>query len=393
MINLKQITLGFYSLLLLPALIESWQHSAYGQSLANPPLPRCEQLLNPLYGNQILVFSPQTYEHIQRHSISQLAHRLHEQRINVSFSLNKSSGGYLIQGSMLERLLIEIFPPLQKSGQEIRDTLEIGISVVDSALRGNFYEKIPNHFEMTLLKSGNPLVAPLSKKQLKTEFNIPMNAKIASFYVDGVEDFERAFSAIEPSSQPKNIILSAKYTSFSKTYFKNKFPKYEVITLSELIDQKNWKPESDRHLILNNTSLRMAEVYTASDYAVVIGSNNIFEPLQNSRPVIYFKNNFVEHILATWSRPLGNSILTEYDPRAWKIMGNTADRTQGALGITNIYELPRAIHRIERISPKKILHPAFVIPKERVQSRFDDILDQIEELIETQLKQEGISLD
>ena len=123
-------------------------------------------------------------------------------------------------------------------------------------------------------------------------------------------------------------------------------------------------------------------MYAASDYAVVIGSNNIFEPLQVSCPTIYFKNS----PNGTWVEGHENKILNGYDPQTWKIISSTASQTRGAIGIVNFSELSGAIEEINKIPPKNILHPAFVTPEWRSQSRFDDLLDQLKSLVEYKLR-------
>ena len=358
------------------------------QDLARYPRPRCNQLLNPLYDEQIFVFSPETYQHIQAHSISTLSRQLLNRHIAIDFKMAKRSGGYFIQGRMFRQLLDEIFPPLvQPSNHHLQIGIEI--TIPDSAMYGNPATTLLTHFEMPLLKSGNPLIAPLSKSQVRARLHIPVHAKVATFYTDSTTWFESALVNIP--DKPDVVILSTKellYSMEDMSDLREKFPEYQVIELTDLEKQHDQPNLNQRYLILNNTKRRMMELYTASDYAVVIGANNFFEPLQAHCPVIYFKNSIMGNLF----REDANEILDNYLPSSWKLMSDVAHQTHGAIGIIDYFDLPNAIRKIEKIRPEKILHPAFVNPPGRNQSRFDDILDQLEALVREQLEENGVSL-
>ena len=61
--------------------------TSYAQDLPRLPITRCDDLLTPLIGEQVLVFDSQTYEHIQNHSISQLARQLRDKNISLDFNV------------------------------------------------------------------------------------------------------------------------------------------------------------------------------------------------------------------------------------------------------------------------------------------------------------------
>ena len=379
-------------ILLILALTTSWHFCADAQDIPRPPIQRCDQFLKPTYSKQVLVFSSQTYAPIQNHPIHQLARQLQEKKIRLVFESAQSLDGYIIQGKMLYRLIQEIFPTLPIHLDPPEHQIKIRLNIDDTALRGRMPTPYLNDFEMSRLKSGNPFIAPLSKQQVRTELNIPTDSKVVSFYADSELFFERAFFAI--SSKPQIVILSTKKTSLKNaSRLSRNFRDYQIIELTQLQKQKSFIDPTQKYIIFNDSKYRMMEVYTASDYAVVVGSNNIFEPLQNSRPVIYFKNDWMESALGTWIGLFGNSILTGYDPKVWRKNTDTADETHGAIGINHYSELSKAMKKAEKIRPEDILHPAFVVPEENAQSNFDDILDQLERLIRFQLKMEGISID
>ena len=364
---------------------------SYGQDIPRPPIPRCDYFLNPLYGEQALVFNSQAYEHIQKHSISKLAQQLRDQNIVIAFDINTLFGAYRIQSHMLARLIQEIFTRTSSLAlQQDFPNFRIPIEIPDHAMKRRYlkFSKITD-FQMSLLKSGNPMMAPLSKTEVRSEFNIWKDAKVASYYSDSIFAFIEGFSKAQ--TKPDFVIVSTKeieYSGIEKMMLRNQFPDYKVVTLTNLQKHFSNKKVTRKFIVLNDTRYRMMEIYAASDYAVVIGSNNIFEPLQNHCPVIYFKNSW----RGNWFEKYENKILTKYDPKTWKIMNATADQTHGAIGIIEFSELPHAIEQIEKIRPQDILHPAFVTPTGRSQSRFDDLLDQLKTLVLQQLKARGISL-
>ena len=374
-----QLILSFLVLTMAASSTARAQHTSYSL------IPNCDQFLTPVYGEQILIFNPLTYEHIQQHSISKLISLLQKKQIAIDFIVKRNSmEGYQMQGNMLARIVQKLFPPLSRKNKS--RTIKIEVKIIESALKGRTKSELLTDFEMSLLKSGSPFVAPLSKTQVRAEFNIPKDAKVAAFYADDEYMFKSAFSALR--SKPEIVILSTKETLFLTEMLHAEFPEYELASLTDLEKQKSLKIFQRPTLILNDTKRRMMEVYTASDYAVVIGSNNIFEPLQSARPTIYFKN----HLSKNTGTEYMSAILSGYNTQFWKIMDQTASKTHGTIGITEFHELPGAIEQIEKIRPQDILHPAFVTPEGSSQSRFNDILDQIEALVRQELNWDGISL-
>ena len=282
---------------------------------------------------------------------------------------------------MLVRLFQELFP-----FQPFARSTNIKITLFDSAMHGQTPSPLSSFFEMPLLKNANPVIAPWSKVGVRTHLHIPMDAKIAAFYSDSHERFIDALSEIP--SPPEIVILSTKFTTLtseSRSFLSRQFPTYKVMTLTEFQAQHKPAESTEHYLLFNDTRHRMMEIYTASDYAVVIGSSNIFEPLQVLCPLIYFKNSVMGERYPT----LQNNILGGYHAETWKLMGDIANQTRGAVGIIYFSDLPEAIHQIEKINPKDILHPAFVIPPGKNQSRFGDLLDQIEKLVREKLKIEN----
>ena len=49
------------------------------------PLPRCDQFLSHIFGNQVQVFDPRVYEEIEKYPIKKLARQLKEQNIPLDF--------------------------------------------------------------------------------------------------------------------------------------------------------------------------------------------------------------------------------------------------------------------------------------------------------------------
>ena len=390
MISFKALFNTHFTLFVF-ALSVILSHSLYAQEVTRPLVSRCDQFLNPLYGEQILIFDPQTYAHIQKHSLSRLARQLHDQNIIIDFDLPSGSSGYFIQGKMLERVLDILFPPVPFYTLPYEHFIQIRLRITDSALSGVPESLELTDFEMPLLKRGNPLIAPLSKKQIRTHFHIPDSAKVVTFYSSATSWFKSALAKIPV--QPDVVILSKRGIEYDEddiAEFERALPGYRAITLTDLeakYDSFRLK-QHQRYLILNNTKRRMMELYTASDYVVVIGANNIFEPLQAHCPLIYFKHSIMGNLFEENE----NEILENYYPPALRLMSNVVNATRGAVGIIDFSDIPGAIGKIEKIRSKDILHPAFVIPFGRTQSPFDDILDQLEKLIRSQLIENGVSI-
>ena len=277
--------------------------------------------------------------------------------------------GESIQTKTLIRLLSEIFP-----GSRINAPLEprqllVMLPLVDNAELGMDRRsagfKQSGHLEMSIMKSANPMISTLGRDYARNLFSISPAKKVLSVYTDdqNLSELGVLISRVPVSEKPDVVFLSKSVLDDGgAVVILPKVPGYRMFTLSEVLREKELL-EQGRLIIYNDSKGRMPEIYAASDFAVILAANNIFEPLQAKVPTIFFSG---KEILGAYSSPVFHS------------MAKVALATGGAIEVEGLDEFTRAYLRLSRIDRSRILHPAFVVPKGEGKSAFTKLLDKIE---------------
>ena len=376
---------------------------------AAPPKGTCRFFLHPLFNAQIAVFQPETYPTIQQHSIYRLNQFIKERELTLKFQFedeyfkkkySQAFMGEALQARMLARLLRIIFPEsaeielkpasdpqfLFPSIHVLRQgEVDITVVVQDSADTGDLPDahKI-NIFEMSLLKQASPLTFFMNREMARAELRIPKETKVASFYLDELLTDEHA-SAARPSiaslvrsipteDKPDLIFvsLSTVGTYQNEALILNKISGYTVTSLSDLMKAK--EIPSLPLLVFNDYPGKMPLLYASSNWALIRGALNLFEPLQLKIPTLVFDSP---------------ESLDGYQPEVFQQMLETAQKTQGVVRVQSNSSLPEAIRKVVQINPSEIKHPAFITQAKGNESSFNTLLDQIQRLVLKSLGRRG----
>lgn len=361
------------------------------------PDPRCRQFLTPNYGNQPLILGQEAYDHIRAHPIMKFAQQLHKRKIRLSFEdLSFSSDGYGMQRAMLGVVLPEVFPEaifnLGDNPSPDSDAIKIKIDLRDTPLHEGIFSlrfdpdwEDESILQMARVKSANPLLVPLSKQGMREALKIPKNLTVASVYMDTTEEgaLVRIFSKIKP--KPDLVFLSF---SWSTNLGKEKIiPGYQVLSLSSRAMEEPHALDQPT-IVFNDQKLRMMELYAASDYAIVIGPNNIFEPLRAHCPTLFFRRPWPYFSIF---EGLAGPVAT-YHSLEWNKLATLAEATGGGFGITSTWQVPEVMKKIRALNPDAITNPAFTSYDKNSPVPFDRMLSDIENMIRNKLRAEGIIL-
>jgi hypothetical protein len=114
----------------------------------------------------------------------------------------------------------------------------------------------------------------------------------------------------------------------------------------------------------------MPEIYAASDYAVVMAPNNIFEPITSGIPVLFFS---------------GKEVILDYDPKVFGKMAKIAEASGGGVDAiqVDLAHIQSGFEKLFSLDLKKAIAPPFVIPKGEKKTAFSELLDQIQIKIES----------
>lgn len=342
------------------------------------PLPRCQDFLVPLIGNQIEILPPEAYERIRKHPIQTLAREIEASGFELRFRNYSEYGGYGVQAAMVERVLREIFPRAFSKEDSGVATKGIRIFLYDTPLNTPWWSPLqrseswndPGILEMSRIKSGNPMVAAVTREAVRRELGIPQNARVLHAYLNSNQ-----MPTLEALNHASPVQADYIIASFNKDLpLEMDIPGYQTSFLS----LHPWS-RSGKQLILNDQRHRMMELYTAADYAFVIGANNIFEPLRAKCPTLFFKNSW-PHLLPGFRSPV-----SYYHPAEWKHLAAVAERSGGAIGIAHLFDSKEALRRLFQINPEEIQNPAFTAETPGGSTPFDGLLDALEAHIRIQL--------
>ena len=334
---------------------------------------------------------------LKKHPITALAGELRNSGIHLTFNLHgaydvdhPSATGYVVQRRMLRRLLQMIFPEagfpewLKSDLTSERPVFdphgrEIALDPEDSGLFldwGLEHEMLDSReIEMSLLKMGNPQVFELSKSGMREKLGIAPDTRVASIYtsIDGVGDIGKILNRFP--EKPEIVFLSFSSRA-DLANLKIIFPEFAALNFSDLtLSELYSNPQaiSDRkkkYLIFNDTRGRLPELYAASDYAIVIGANNFFEPLMARCPTLIYSGNLDD---------LGYSI------PLYRTMKAHAEATGGAIDLLWPYDAGAAYSRLVAIRPETIQHPAFTVSPHEKKTGLESLLDRLERKIRNQL--------
>ena len=339
-----------------------------------------------------------THSVLQSHSIHQLARDLQKHDIRLNFELdgdydierNVVGAGYPIQRRVLRRLLSLAFPDATFVEAKVSDLLDgtrtsIRFKLLDHALQDEEFElgvrepKTPTEVEMTRMKLGNPEVYSYSQDQVRTHFGFPQEAKILSIYTSnsGIQEVDRILSGLP--NPPDRVILSYSYLASLdevKKWFKNS-SKYDFVSLTDS-KKKLRRTKRGPLIVYNNTRGRLPELYSASDFAIVIGPNNFFEPLIAHCPTLIYP---------------GNPDRFNYSIPAYTQLAEVAIASHGALilgsGSTS-QELKALWTKLTTFDRTQIIHPAFSRGLRGGKIGLEKLLDDLESKIRFQIQTSGM---
>jgi hypothetical protein len=304
---------------------------------------------------------------LQSHAISRLEQEFYRRDIRLNFELdgnedierNVVGAGYPIQRRVLRRLLSLAFPDATFADARVSELLDgsrttVQFKLLDHALQDDEFAlgirepRNPTEVEMTRMKLGNPEVYDYSRDQVRSHFGFSQEAKIVSIYTSnsGIAEVDRFLSAI--SDPPDVVILSYSYLAGLdevKKWFKNS-SKYDFVKLSEF-KKPTRRSKRGPLIIFNDTRGRLPELYSTSDFAVVIGPNNFFEPIIAHCPTLIYP---------------GNPDRFNYSIPAYIQLAEVAIATQGALILgsdSSPREFKELWERLSKIDRTKMVHPAF----------------------------------
>jgi len=346
------------------------------------PVPRCEQFLTPVQGDQILILPREAYGLIRQHSLFRFAQRLREKGTLLKFGFHRQGGGYEAQSAMLKRVLAEIFPESFKEPRATGKVRKIEIDLSDSPLHNNLLQlpfsstwKDPATLQMARIKPGNPLIPVYDKKTVRQRLRIPETARVLHVYFDGDEMpvLEQLYGMLP---EKPDLIIMSPTGHFSPFEDLESFSDMPFRKLSRINEAGADLPTPG--ILYNDERHRMFELYTAADYAFVIGANNIFEPLRARCPTLIFRGRLL-------SIPGCGNPVSYYHPVEWNKMAGIAERTGGAISIHEIAEAFRAFPKLFAIDPATIRNPAFTPDTPGGKTPFEIMLDDLERSIRHQI--------
>ena len=230
------------------------------------------------------------------------------------------------------------------------------------------------------LKLGNPEVFHLSKATLRNRYGIGLHQKVLSIYTtqSGIQEIPSLLKAFPNTPDVVFISISNSFPANSIwTLLEGRVDRsFEFIELSEMsaANSRDSSGSSFRldvkrtRIVYNDSKGRMPELYAASDYAIVIGANNFFEPLMIKVPTLIVDGKYFN-----------------YNSAAWTKLKNTALATGGAVSIPRAAPDRGGVKALLKIDASKIEHPAFVIPTGENKTGLHSLLDQIEFLVREQV--------
>ena len=368
--------------------------------------PSCSQLATPLFGEHIEVMDAQAYAEIRNHPISTLASKLKAQGIVPSFQLDpeelyglpRGRLGEAIQAKVLVRILNTVFPNATFN-KEVPGGLQVVLGIYDSAECGDQVQGLlaqqwfsgKGHIEMPLLKTANPMKSMIGRSWARGKMGIPKSKRVLSIYTDFDNawggNLSRLIQSIPPETRPDVLILSQSSTDamgdeefFRRRLqvFREMFPQNQMLKMTDgPLSSSVWS--NLPVIIFNDTLGRMPEIYAASDTAVILAANNIFEPIRADVPTLFFT---------------GKSVIRNYDRFEFIKMARVAEASGGAISMESIdADIASAFRKLALVDTMKIKAPAFIIPKGWKKSAFSELLDQIQSEVEKMLalRSSGIS--
>ncbi len=352
-------------------------------------VPICEDLTCAIY-NVDPVLDPRVVALIQNHSISKYAKELAERGIVPNFNLDpelnvqavKSGIGYVVQRRMLKKLLSTIFPESQflsaldsRKYASMRPTIEIRED--DSAMRWDWRieeerGQETNTIQMVRAKMGNAQTFSFSKEAIRNRYGIPIESKVGCVYSDTrtLKELGLVMSKIHDHADYVFVSASRIIDEVDVRIALGK--DHPVFRLSELAsgNQKLPAPGGQRVYILNDTVGRMPELYAASDYAIVMGPNNFYEPLMVRCPTLIYAGNPNRRF--------------EFSRSVWNLMKWVATATGGMVDVFSLDEMESAFLKLLKIRSENILHPAFVRLPGETKTGFEILLDRLDTAVRLQ---------
>lgn len=271
----------------------------------------------------------------------------------------------------VKRFLVELFPKAKfSSAEKIAGRRTLSIKVTDlgehqsekEMIRSmKAFESIPMHVVKPAIGLSNFPEREAARKSL----GLHKDAKVVSIYIRSpgtVTDIgsrqaypdtilKKFIPAVLESTQADAVILSFGNMDGSignSQIFMTPLGSWNRVDLTE--GTKKLAPVSDKTLIINSTTGRMAEMHSAADMAVVVGPVNFFEPISLGVPTLIYRNRFVmsrSSMLRTYSETVyDQQIALAMQSGIARVANNPDEIADGVRSLQAAREPPKPIREL-----------------------------------------------
>ncbi len=248
-----------------------------------------------------------------------------------------SRGGWLIQGLLLEGIIKHVFPGATFVSQCRENCLNLRLEDSTWRVTGN-----RSAFDMVDLKILNAGPVVPGAEQVRKLLSLPPRARIASVY-DAIKTSLDARAIVRSlfDDQLVDIVILSSQTRearHEKFGWHNEVP---LFTSAEWVAMEpSMRPA--RAIIYNDTRNRMPFIHAASDFVIVTGEANIFEPIFVGRPVFFDGKG-------------GN---VTRSGSGWKRIGDVAKRSGFGFSIANTADFKAQLLDLETRNGPGVLSPS-----------------------------------
>lgn len=188
--------------------------------------------------------------------------------------------------------------------------------------------------QMSLLKAANPGPALQARSQLRDLLNLPPDIRIVSLYASmrtRTGAVTEAARQLVLSKAVDYVIVSGASSGLHTIVNQSAGSTINLRTSEAVTKQKL----SGKTLLINDSRGRMPFIHGAADVSLVLGSPNIFEPLNAGTPTVFFR------------KPEPG-----FEAKTWAHLVKLAEETHGGFGVSTIEEA------ISLIETKRLSSPA-----------------------------------
>ena len=224
----------------------------------------------------------------------------------------------------LPQLLSQIFPQAIFGSGHAANRVRFSLSIADSAESGRPIDcsdatKTSASVEMTILKAANPGPILPDRLALRLAMGLPTVDRIASVYASyWTQDEQSIGAAIEILRAGKADVAILSHSGRPPFGPMPSVPADIAVISSNDLTSVQIAPNR-KYLILNETRGKMPFVNRVANFAVVLGSANLFEAINAGTPILFM-----------------NQAQDDYNQRAWDTLTDRARATGGARGMGSL---------------------------------------------------------